>query len=226
MFRMLLWKEWKENLWKLWFCGGASVVFTIMLFRIRIIPDFANCILISFIQMFVVPVIYSLDIFSGEISNRTVHLLFKIPVPRWMLFFSKYIISAAGIILIFLVSGLLMEFISGGREAQVLFLFGTNSLCGMTALVLFTWFCAFGCQSRSEAGSLVVMFGVFIGWGIVFFWSSVCEVTWAERFVPYSLTLMRINKIGPIWTFLSQIPAFAAALFIACYRYVSIRRYL
>jgi len=226
MFRMLLWKEGKENLWKLWFCGGASVVFTIMLFRIRIIPDFANCILISFIQMFAVPVIYSLDIFSGEISNRTVHLLFKIPVPRWMLFFSKYLVSASGIILIFLISGVLMEFMSGGREARVLYLFATNYLCGTAALVLFTWFCAFGCQSRSEAGSLVVMFGVFIGWGIVFFWSSVCEVAWAERFVPYSLTLMRITKIGPLWTIFSQIPAFAAVLIIACYRYISIRRYL
>jgi len=226
MFGMLLWKEWKENLWKLCFCGAASVVFTIMLFSIRIIPDYSNCILISFIQMFAVPVIYSLDIFSGEISNRTVHLLFKIPVPRWMLFFSKYIVSAAGIILIFFISGILMEFMTSGREAQVLFLFLTNSLCGMAALVLFTWFCAFGCQSRSEAGSLVVMFGVLISWGIVFFWSSVCEVTWAERFVPYSLTLMRITKIGPVLTVFSQIPAFAAVLFIACYRYASIRRYL
>ncbi len=226
MFRMLLWKEWKENLWKLWFCGAASVVFTIMLFRIRIIPDFANCILISFIQMFVIPVIYSLDIFSGEISNRTIHLLFKIPVPRWMLFFSKYLVSAAGIIFIFLISGLLMEFMSRGREAQVLFLLANNSLCGMAALVLFTWFCAFGCQSRSEAGSLVAMFGVFIGWGIIFFWSSLCEVTWAARFVPYSLILMRITKVGPVWAVFLQILASAAVLGIACYRYISIRRYL
>ena len=226
MFGMLLWKEWKENLWKLWFCGAASVVFTIMLFRIRIIPDYANCLLISFIQMFAVPVIYSLDIFSGEISNRTVHLLFKIPVPRWMLFFSKYLVSSVGIILIFLISGLLMEFMSRGREAQVLFLFGTNSLCGMAALVLFTWFCAFGCQSRSEAGSMVAMFGVFIGWGIIFFWSSLCEVTWAARFVPYSLVLMKITKISPVLTVFSQIPVTLAVLGIACYRYTSIRRYL
>jgi ABC-type transport system involved in multi-copper enzyme maturation permease subunit len=226
MFGMLLWKEWKENLWKLWFCGAASVVFTIMLFRIRIIPDFANCILISFIQMFAVPVIYSLDIFSGEISNRTVHLLFKIPVPRWMLFFSKYLVCAVGILLIFLISGLLMEFMSEGREARVLFLFATNSLCGMAALALFTWFCAFGCQSRSEADSLVVMFGIFIGWGIVLLWSHYCEVAWAERFVPYSLILMRITKVGPVLTAFSQILASAAVLGIACYRYISIRRYL
>jgi len=226
MFRMLLWKEWKENLWKLTFCGGASVVFTIMLFRIRIIPDFANCILISFIQMFAVPVIYSLDIFSGEISNRTIHLLFKIPVPRWMLFFSKYIVSVVGIILIFLISGLLMELMPQGREATVLFLLKTNSLYGIAALVLFTWFCAFGCQSRSEAGSLVVMFGVFIGWGIVLFWSGVCEVTSAARFVPYSLILMKTIDAGPIGTAFSQIPTTLAVLGIACYRYTSIRRYL
>ena len=226
MFRMLLWKEWKENLWKLWFCGAASVVFTTMLFRIRIIPDVANCILISAIQIFAVPVIYSLDIFSGEISNRTIHLLFKIPVPRWMLFFSKYLVSAVGIVVIFLISGVLMEFMTRGREAQMLFLLKTNLLYGMAGLVLFTWFCAFGCQSRSEAGSLVAMFGVFIGWGIVLLWSHYCEVAWAERFVPYSLILMRITKVGPVWTAFSQILASAAVLGIACYRYVSIRRYL
>ena len=226
MFQMLLWKEWKENIWKLWFCGGVSVVFTIMLFRIRIIPDFANCILISFIQMFAIPVIYSLDIFSGEISNRTVHLLFKIPVPRWMLFFSKYIVSAAGIILIFFISGLLMEFMTRGREAQVLFLYGTNSLYGMSALMLFTWFCAFGCQSRSEAGSLIVMFGVFIGWGIVLLWSGLSDITWIERFVPYSLIIMKTVEVGPFGTAFSQILASAAVLAIACYRYTSIRRYL
>ena len=226
MFQMLLWKEWKENLWKLWFCGAASIVFTVMLFRIRIIPDFANCILISFIQMFAVPVIYSLDIFSGEISNRTVHLLFKIPVPRWMLFFSKYLVSAVGIILIFLVSGVLMELMTRGREAQVLFLLKTNTLFGLAVLVLFTWFCAFGCQSRSEAGSLVAMFGVFIGWGIVLLWSNLCEVAWAERFVPYSLLLMEFTKVGFVGAAFSQILASAAVLGIACYRYVSIRRYL
>ena len=226
MFAMLLWKEWKENLWKLWFCGVASIVFITMLFKIRIIPDFSNCMLISFIQMFAVPVIYSLDIFSGEISNRTVHLLFKIPVPRWMLFFSKYIVSAAGIIFIFLISGILMEFLSRGREAPSMFLLANNALFGMAALVLFTWFCVFGCQSRSEADSLVAMFGVFIGWGIVFFWSSICEVTWAARFVPYSLLFMKIRTIGPVLTIISQTLLFAVALTIACYRYVSIRRYL
>jgi hypothetical protein len=143
-----------------------------------------------------------------------------------MLFFSKYLVSISGIIFIFLISGLLMEFISRGRETQELFLLATNSLCGMAALVLFTWFCAFGCQSRSEAGSLVAMFGVFIGWGIIFFWSNVCEVTWAAPFVPYSFTIMRITKVGPVWTVLSQILVSAAVLSIACYRYISIRRYL
>jgi len=223
---MILWKEWKENLWKLLFCSATSVVFIIMLFRMRIIPDFSNCILISFIQMFVVPVVYSLDIFSGEVSNRTIHLLFKIPVKRWMIFFSKYLVSALGIVLVFLISAILMELMTRGREASMLFLLGTNLLYGLAGLFLFTWFCVFGCQSRSEAGSLLIMSAVFIGWGIILLWSSVCEVTWAERFVPYSLLLTDITEISLAGIVFSQIFAFAAVLAVACYRYVSIRRYL
>jgi ABC-type transport system involved in multi-copper enzyme maturation permease subunit len=226
MFQMLLWKEWKENLWKLGFCGAAGVVFTIMLFRMRIVPDYVNCVLISFAQMFVVPVVYSLDIFSGEISNRTVHLLFKIPVQRWMIFFSKYLVCAAGIVATFLASAILMELMTRGREAQVFFLLGTNLLCGLAGLLLFTWFCVFGCQSRSEAASLAIMFAVFAGWGIVLLWSSTGEVTWAERFVPYSLVIMRIGKIGPLKAIFSEVLALMVVLAVACYRYVSIRRYL
>ncbi len=224
MFGMLFWKEWRENLWKLWFCGAASVVFTVMLFRIRIVPDVSNCVLISLIQMFVVPVVYSLDIFSGEVSNRTIHLLFKIPVKRWMIFFSKYLVSALGMALIFVVSGILMELLSHGREARFLFLLKTNLLCGTAGLFLFTWFCAFGCQSRSEAGSLAAMFGVFIGWGIAFFWATICEVAWAAPFAPYSLT--GLTESGPVVAIFLQSLVSVAVLAIACHRYVSIRRYL
>jgi ABC-type transport system involved in multi-copper enzyme maturation permease subunit len=221
---MLLWKEWQENLWKLLFCGAASVVFTVMLFRIRIVPDVANCVLISMVQMFVVPVVYALDIFSGEVSNRTIHLLFKIPVKRWMIFFSKYLVSALGMVVIFVVSAVLMELLAHGRETRALFLLKTNLLCGVAGLFLFTWFCAFGCQSRSEAGSLGAMFGVFIGWGVVIFWATTCEVSWAARFVPYSLA--RIDQAGHIWMVFLQGLVCAGILAIACYRYVRIRRYL
>lgn len=226
MLRMILWKEWKENLWKYFFCGLVSAVFTIMLFRIRIVPDVSNCYLISFAQMFIVPIVYSLDIFSGEISNRTIYFLFKVPVPRWMIFFSKYLVSAISIILIFLISSILMEAMSQGREAPVFYLFKMNMLCGVSGLLLFTWFCPFGCQSRSEAASLVAMFGVFVGWAIVLLWSNLCEVIWAERLVPYSFMFTRISNTGIWQTTLSQVPIFALVLFIACYRYVSIRRYL
>jgi hypothetical protein len=70
------------------------------------------------------------------------------------------------------------------------------------------------------------MFSIFIGWGIVLLWSSLCDVAWVERFVPYSLMLMEFPKIVPVEMIFSQLPVFAAVLGIACYRYASIRRYL
>ena len=226
MFWKLFWKEWNENLWKLLFSATASVVFIISLFSIRILPDIGNCVVISFIQVFVIPVVYSMDIFSGEISNKTIHLLFKIPVERWKLFFAKYLTSAIGIILIFLISGVLMEVLGHGREASVFFLLKINLPFGATALVLFTWFCPFGCQSRSEAASLAEMMCVFIGWGIVFFWAFMCNILWIYNIIPYSLIMMRLDDVRFIEMFLLQSLALAIALAIGCYRYVSIRRYL
>ena len=135
MFRHLLWKEGRENLWKLTFGGAVSAAFVLLLFRIRLFPDSANCVAISFVQMLALPVIYALDIFSGEMSNRTIHLLFKFPVPRWKIFFSKYLISIGGMAAIFLASGLLMELISQGREADTGFLLKLNTSFGVAALL-------------------------------------------------------------------------------------------
>jgi ABC-type transport system involved in multi-copper enzyme maturation permease subunit len=230
MFRQLLWKEWRENLWKLIFCGAISLAFTALLFRIRLFPDSANSMAISFVQMLAVPVVYALDIFSGEMSNRTIHLLFKFPVARWKIFFSKYLVCILGMSIIFLATGLLMEVMGHRREAEIGFLFKSNSLFGISSLIIFTWFCVFAAQSHSEAGSLVAMFGVLIGWGIVLFWSTTCEVSWAFHFVPYSFIVWTDN-VRAEWFQLhklifSQTSAFIIAVSVACYRFVKVRRYL
>jgi ABC-type transport system involved in multi-copper enzyme maturation permease subunit len=231
MFKQLLWKEWRENLWKLTFGGAVSAAFVLLLFRIRLFPDAANCVAISSVQMLALPVIYALDIFSGEMSNRTIHLLFKFPVSRWKIFFSKYIISIGGIIAVFLISGLLMELIAQGRETDTGFLLKLNASFGISALLLFTWFCPFGAQSRSEAGSLVAMFGVVIGWGIIMLWSNVMQYEWVMHFVPYQYFVMHLPEesgyiINMPQLILSTSIAALGILAIACYRFVKVRRVL
>ena len=233
MLKRLLWKEWWENLWKLGFCAGVSLAFTILLFRLRIFPDLENAYFISLVQMIVVPVVYALDLFAGEMSNRTIHLLFKIPVPRWKIFFAKYLTAVAGIVLSFVVTATAMEVLAWGRETSPGMLFVANTGPGLCALLLMTWFCLFGCQSRSEAGSLVAVFGVMTGWAIVLFWSLLCEVGWAIPVPPYSVVLAFWASVEPgsdglPWVHLVLPPtiAFAVALPLACYRFVKVRRYL
>lgn len=232
MFLSLLWKEWKENLWKLLFCGSVSLAFTGLLFRMRIVPDEANCVLISMVQAFVVPIVYSLDIFSGEMSNRTIHLLFKIPVERWKLFFSKYLVCIGGMCVVFLLTGGLMEIVSGGREMGIWYLLKINAFHGIVGLLLFTWFCPFGCQSRSEAGSLAAMSGVMMGFGIVCLWGFMCNVDWALFFVPYIFILsershgVSLSYVGVGKVVISQVLAVAVVLSIGCLRYAKIRRCL
>lgn len=232
MFLKLIWKEWSENLWKLLFCSAVSAAFIMLLYKMRIIPDEANCLLISTIQMFVVPVVYSLDIFSGEMSNRTIHLLFKIPVGRPAIFLSKFLLSVGSIFLIFLISGSLMELVSGGREVWTFYLLKKSLMYGATAVMIFVWFTPFGCQSRSEAGSLAAFFAVSTGLLIIYFSASVCHIEWAHASVPFTLawgvgfSSGNAFKVVPLSVILSQLIVFVAVSAIACFRYTRIRRYL
>jgi ABC-type transport system involved in multi-copper enzyme maturation permease subunit len=230
MFKRLLWKEWRENQWKLVFGTAVSLAFTALLFRIRLFPDAANAFVISLVQMLVLPIVYALDIFSGEISGRTIHLLFKFPVQRWKIFFSKYIVCMLEISLIFAATGGLMEAMGQGREADAGFLFRHSMLLGFASLMVFSWFCVFAAQSRSEAGSLVAVFGVMIGWGIVFFWAEMCQGYWAAHFVPYTFIVWveSSNHTGHCLSQLiaSQIAAFLLTVCLACWRFVKVRRYL
>lgn len=124
-----------------------------------------------------------------------------------------------------------MVIMGHGREIPVYYLLKSNARFGISAIILFSWFTAFGCQSRSEAGSLGVMFAVFIGWGIVMFWSTICEVEWAMYFIPYAIIKNALAQEGVAMQilsilFMTQGVCIALVLWIASYRYVSIRRYL
>lgn len=230
MFTQLLWKEWRENLWKLGFCLIVSLAFSTLLFRVRLFTDFATCIGISLAMCFAVPLIYALDLFAGEMSNRTIHLLFKIPVPRWQIFFSKIGVAMMHFLILFTINGLVMEILAQGRETQMGHLCGIQLIFCLCAMGLFAWFSVFGCQNRSEAASLVVLTGVLIGWGIVFFWSTICTVAWAAHLVPYTFFYWATGRYAPWlsvpWLLCAQLMALGLALALACYRYVKIRRYL
>ena len=230
MLKHLFWKEARETLWKLGFCLAASWVFTVMLFRVRLFTDFASCAIVSFAQLLVVPLVYALDLYAGEMSNRTIHLLFKLPVARWKIFLAKVLTAMGCMALIFLGTGLLMELVAHGRETDPGMLFKTNALFGVCAILLVAWFSAFGSQSRSEAGSLAALFGVMTGWGIVWLWAGLCGVGWALHGVPYVLIPWAIGVHLPWleagWFWFAQGLILASVLGAACYRYVKIRRVL
>jgi ABC-type transport system involved in multi-copper enzyme maturation permease subunit len=233
MIKNLFWKEWQENRWKLGFCLGVSLAFAVMLFRIRLITDASVCIVLSWAQMFVIPIVYALDIFSGEMTNGTIHLLFKVPTARWKIFLSKYLVVVLEIGFIFLVTGLCMEGLGHGRETDAGYLLKTNFLFGVCAQLLFAWFCVFGCQGHSEAGALVAMFGVLIGWGIVFLWAVMCQVSWAVHCTPFFFTFWALDitssdvpRLYVNQLVYSQMIMLAIAFAVACYRFVKVRRYL
>ena len=235
MLKQLLWKEWREGLWKLGFGLTVSLAFTVLLFRVRLFPDLSNAVIISLVQVLGIPLIISLDLFAGEMSHGTIHLLFKIPVPRWQIFAGKMLMGLLQVALIFICTGVAMELMGHGREAETGMLFRMNGLLGLCSILLMIWFSVFAAQSRSEAGSLAALFGVIVGWSIVWLWAGLCHISWAYHAVPFVVGHWAIRggmisedvewfSVGQL--LISQGCLSVLALTLAGYRYVKIRRSL
>ncbi len=230
MLKQLLWKEWREGLWKLGFGLTVSLAFTVLMFRVRLFPDLSNAVIISLVQVLGIPLIISLDLFAGEMSHGTIHLLFNIPVPRWQIFAGKMLMGLLQVALIFVCTGVAMELMGRGREVEPGKMFCVNGLFALCSIMLLIWFSVFAAQSRSEAGSLAFLFAVFIGWSIVWLWSSLSEVSWAYHAVPFVYGQwaigQQVDRFHWGQLLLTQGALAVLALAIAGYRYVKIRRSL
>ena len=225
MFRLLLWKEWKENLWKLCFCLLAGVMAIVLLYRMRVVPDIVNCWVITLVQMFVITVLYTMDTFAGEFSNGTAQFLVKLPIRLRWVFLCKYIVSAGSIIVIFLAIGCLSELFTLGREQAIGDIFRINLLACLTVLSVFTWHCLFGSRSRSEAVALVVLAAVLAGWAIIAGWALLFELQGVRAIAPY-VFISDFFRADAYLVMYLQGPLLITAVLIGAYRYEIIGRYL
>ncbi len=80
MFARLLFKEFWENAWKIAACCIIGVSISMLMLRLRMLDDMSTVNVVSFWHVLLLPVIFCADIFSGEMSRRTIYLLFKLPV--------------------------------------------------------------------------------------------------------------------------------------------------
>ena len=208
MWRSLVWKEWREQRWRLAFGIVLLGMFTAIGLRTRIVPDEQILALCTFIGGALLPLMVAMGLIAPERTSGTIARLLSLPVPAWHVLATKGLVGAATCAAPILASALLATLIAGDREMTWARLIGHYAATLGLSLSMFTWLTAAGLRQPTEARAALAGIAAIVGWILIMTLTSLTPfrvhvgattVEWAGIFSPF----------GPMMTLITSAPRFA-----------------
>lgn len=167
MIRSLIWKEWREQRWKVFYISILMAAANVIGLKTRLMPDELIIYISVFIGVFLLPIIIGMGLFATEHEERSLPTLLALPVRNRIIFIVKMGIGTLACLIPFGVSLASAWMMAGGREGQwsrVFLLYG----CGLGfSLTLLVWMVAFGIHQPSEARAGLIGLAVIAGWMVL-----------------------------------------------------------
>ena len=227
MWRSLVWKEWHEQRWRLWFGAALLGMFTLIGLRTRIMPDEQIVIFSMIVGGIFFPLMVAMGLIAPERADGTIVRLLALPVPAWHVLAAKGLVGAAVCTGPIVVSAGLAATVAGDREmAWSQFAEMYAMAIGMT-LSTFAWLTAAGVRQPSEARAGLMGIGVGAGWFLIIAISSMLAielfhdqtvVAWVAAFSPFGVTALRGGDAPPAVVIAIQIVMFVAVWAWAAWR--------
>ena len=164
MFRSLVWKEWHEQRWRLWFGVALLATFTAIGLRTRIMPDEQIVILTIMIGGMVFPLMVAMGLVAPERAEGTIVRLLALPVPTWKVVAAKGLVGVIVCVAPVIVSAVIALIIAGNREMPWDMLLRLYGIALGVTLSTFSWLAAIGIRQPSEARAGLIGIGVVVGW--------------------------------------------------------------
>jgi len=167
----LLWKEWREQRWKLGYGCGTLGAFTAIGLRARLLPDLGIVFLSGALGAGIMSALVAMGLVAAERDEGSLECLLALPVRPAVVLITKLAVGAAACLAPLAVAAAVACLMAGGREMTtgriLLAYFG----CGEFALCALVWFTAFGLRQPTEAQAVlvaIIVFGVWYAIHIVF----------------------------------------------------------
>jgi ABC-type transport system involved in multi-copper enzyme maturation permease subunit len=154
--RSLLWKEWREQRWKLAFGCAILMGFTAIGLRARLIPDEAMGMMTVLVGALALPVFAAMGLVAAERDEGTLSTLLSLPVRPWRVLAVKTAVgwlACAGPLVGAAVLSLVM---ASGREEAALWFVRTYAAGIGAASCVFLWTLALGIRQRGEARAAMI----------------------------------------------------------------------
>lgn len=205
MWQALVWKEWREQRWRMGFGVALLAVYTIIGLRTRILPDEQIIAMTILVGGGIFPLMAAMALIAPERADGTIVRLLTLPVPTWHVLAAKAIVGCAVCAAPVLVSAVLAAVIAGNREMAWSELIEIYAMALGVAVSMFTWLTAAGVRQPSEARAGLAGIGMVVAWILVVMLSSLLprqvfegltQVEWVSVFSPFGLMVL-IDGVGP-----------------------------
>jgi len=167
VLRSLLWKEWREQRWKLAFGCVILGGYILIGLKARLLLD--DTIIASGLLAgaFLLPIFVAMSVVARERADESIHTLLALPVRPSVTLTVKMVVAACVSVLPLVVGLVLAIVVAGGREcssSEIVVFCTAASLFNLATLV---WTVAFGLGQPSEARTGLVGIAVVTSWIIV-----------------------------------------------------------
>jgi hypothetical protein len=217
MFRSLVWKEWHEQRWRLWFGVFLLGVFTLIGLRTRIMPDEQIVVFTIIVGGMLLPLMASMGLVAPERAEGTIVRLLALPVPTWKVVAAKGVVGALVCATPILVSAIIGLLMAGSREMPWDELIGLYGIGLGVALSMLSWLTAIGIRQPSEARAGLVGIGAVVGWSLLVAIGGALEsefgmemVVWVAALSPMGFVALRGAPISPAVVIAAQLVSVAA----------------
>ena len=164
---MLIWKEWREQRWKLALGCVLLVGFTLIGLRTRVTPDHIVLMLGMLLGGVVPPLIAATDVVAAERSTGVLSNLLGLPIRPWKILAVKLAMAAAMCLVPILAAGLVAWWIAGGREVESWHLWAMCAATAGMAVSVLVWTVAFSIHQPSEARAGMIGLAILIAWLLI-----------------------------------------------------------
>lgn len=227
MWQALVWKEWREQRWRMGFGTALLATFTVIGLRTRLIPDEQMVSMTMIVGGILFPLMVAMGLVAPERSEGTMVRLLALPVRPWQVLAAKGLVGAAVCAAPILISGLLAMLVAGNRELpwdKLIGLYGVGT--GLT-LSVFAWFTAAGIRQPSEARAGIAGIIMFALWAMLIgistmigveIYHNATQVEWVAMSSPFGLVMLVESNAPPAAVIGIQLAMFAAVWGWAAWR--------
>ena len=206
MWRSLVWKEWHEQRWRLWFGAALLGMFTLIGLRTRIMPDEQIVMFSMIIGGVFFPLMVAMGLIAPERADGTIVRLLALPVPPWKVLAAKMLIGSTVCVAPLLAAAVVAAIVAGDRElAWKDFAVIYAMAVGMSVATL-AWLTAAGVRQPSEARAGIAGIGVLFAWFLLvamfaMLGAEVFQNThldeWVAAATPMGITMLRSEFVPP-----------------------------